>query len=116
MRQRPDVSKIITHFIVGYMNVLFLKDTVQGQFSEREDICLGHPNSRSQDSRSKIPKSRSRNQDLEIKIQKSRSRNQDPEIKIPKSRSGNQDPEIKIQKSRSRNQDPEIKIPKSSRF
>ena len=37
--------------------------------------------SRSQDSRSKIPKSRSRNQDPEIKIQKSRSRNQDPEIK-----------------------------------
>ena len=37
MRQRPDVSKIITY---GYMNVSFLKDTVQGQFSEREDICL----------------------------------------------------------------------------
>ena len=26
--------------LYGYMNVLFMKDTVQGQFSEREEICL----------------------------------------------------------------------------
>ena len=58
-------------------------------FPAIRDILIQDP--RSQDSRSKIPKSSSRNQDSEIKIQKSGSQNQDPEIKIPKSRSRNQD-------------------------